>query len=59
MNKKQHAKQLRKANDERREKLGLVGAMVYVPLDKLSLLERAVKRYGGEYASRKRVRFRG
>ena len=54
MNKKEHAKQLRKANDERREGLNLVKALVYLPKKHLTWLEGAVKRRDGEYASRKR-----
>ena len=54
MNKKQHAKQLRKANDERREGLGLVKALVYLPKKHLTWLEVAVKRRDGEYTPRTR-----
>ena len=54
MNKKQHAKQLRKANDERRKELDLVKALVYLPKKHLTWLEKAVKRRDGEYVSRKR-----
>ena len=54
MDKKEHAKQLRKANDERREGLGLVKALVYLPNKHLTWLEKAVKRRDGEYASRSR-----
>ena len=54
MNKKQHAKQLRKANDERREKLRLVKALVYWPENRLDELEEAVESVGGEYRARAR-----
>ena len=54
MNKKQHAKQLRKANDERRKELDLVKALVYLPKKHLTWLEGAVKRRDGEYTPRTR-----